>query len=114
LESIKNDKNNTRFIHTIVVENEKTQFRLGRGHDSDLRVNDISVSRCHVILKYHEGKFFLEDQKSKFGTLVLIRDYIKIEADITQAVQVGRSVISPLVKLSEGRNHTTRPVKELS
>ncbi len=51
LESIRNDKNNSRYVHTIVVEN-KTEFKLGRGHESDLRVNDISVSRCHVVIRY--------------------------------------------------------------
>jgi pSer/pThr/pTyr-binding forkhead associated (FHA) protein len=25
---------------------------MGRGHESEVRVNDISVSRCHAILKY--------------------------------------------------------------
>jgi len=47
---------------------------MGRGHESDLRVSDISVSRCHAILKYDWEKshgYFLEDNLSKFGTLVL-------------------------------------------
>ena len=42
-------------VHVIKPSNEeggKTQWKLGRGHESDLRVSDISVSRCHAILKY--------------------------------------------------------------
>ena len=31
---------------------EKNTFKLGRGHESDVRVSDISVSRTHAILKY--------------------------------------------------------------
>ena len=30
----------------------KNQITIGRGHDSDIRVNDISVSRCHSFVKY--------------------------------------------------------------
>jgi hypothetical protein len=48
-------------------------FKLGRGHESDLRINDISVSRCHAKIKLENGKFMLEDNQSKFGTLVLVK-----------------------------------------
>lgn len=27
-------------------------LKVGRGHDSDVRVADISVSRCHSLLRY--------------------------------------------------------------
>lgn len=46
---------------------------MGRGHESDLRINDISVSRVHALIKFKEGRFFLEDNLSKFGTLVLVK-----------------------------------------
>jgi hypothetical protein len=71
---------------------------MGRGHDSDIRVSDISVSRCHAILKYQEGNFYIEDNLSKFGTLVLVRNQIEIEQNFTKAVQIGRTVISFTVK----------------
>jgi pSer/pThr/pTyr-binding forkhead associated (FHA) protein len=50
-------------------------FKLGRGHESDVRVSDISVSRCHAILKYdsNDNTYYLEDNLSKFGTLVLAK-----------------------------------------
>ena len=46
---------------------------MGRGHESEVRVCDISVSRCHALLKYkpQKGMFHLEDNLSKFGTLVI-------------------------------------------
>lgn len=44
LESIRNEKNTSRQVHMIVVENERRDFKIGRGHESDIRINDISVS----------------------------------------------------------------------
>ena len=47
---------------------------MGRGHESQVRVNDISVSRTHALLKYRKDEgIYLSDNKSKFGTLLLMR-----------------------------------------
>lgn len=94
LESLTLEKNSSRMVHVLSVDESKDTFRLGRGHESDVRVNDISVSRCHAILKYKDHSFFVEDNLSKFGTLVLVKDKIEIEQNFTKAVQIGRSVIS--------------------
>ena len=63
-------------------------FKLGRGHESDVRVSDISVSRCHAILKYDpsDHSYYLEDNLSKFGTLVLAKGSIELDCNQTQAV----------------------------
>lgn len=79
LESMNLEKNSSRIIHTIMIKGDKKKFSLGRGHDSDLWINDISVSRLHATIDYRDGDFYLEDCKSKFGTLVHIRDDIPIE-----------------------------------
>ena len=51
------------------------------------------------MIKYRDNKFYLEDNLSKFGTLVLTkRDDIELEPELTKAIQVGRSVISFTVK----------------
>ena len=73
LESLSQEKNTSRIIHIIRPTANKNEFKLGRGHESDLRINDISVSRCHAKIKLVRGKFMLEDNTSKFGTLVLVK-----------------------------------------
>lgn len=73
LESLTFEKNSSRIVH-VIKPDEQTEFKIGRGHESDLRVSDISVSRCHAMLKYdanHSHSYYLEDNLSKFGTLVL-------------------------------------------
>jgi pSer/pThr/pTyr-binding forkhead associated (FHA) protein len=71
---------------------------MGRGHESDLRINDISVSRCHAMVKFKDGKFYLEDNVSKFGTLVLIKKRTSLLPGFNKAVQIGRTVINFSVK----------------
>ena len=100
LESLTFEKNSSRMVHLIMPDSEKKVFKLGRGHESDVRVSDISVSRCHALVKYNDenGRFYLEDNLSKFGTLVLAKSSIDLEPEMTKAVQIGRSVISFTVK----------------
>lgn len=73
LESLNQEKNTSRIVHLIRPNEAKDTFKMGRGHESDLRINDISVSRLHAMVKFKDGKFLLEDNLSKFGTLVLIK-----------------------------------------
>ena len=93
LEALNLEKNTTRMIH-IMSANYRGEFRIGRGHDSDLRINDISVSRCHEILKYKNNHFYISDNVSKFGTHILIRKKLLIAPNTYQAVQIGRSLIN--------------------
>lgn len=76
-------------------------FKMGRGHESEVRVCDISVSRCHARIKFNEltKRFQMEDNLSKFGTLIIAnKSHIDIKPEMTKAVQIGRSVISFTIK----------------
>ncbi len=107
LESQVFEKNSMRIIHIIkpnlAYAGEGGVFQVGRGHEGEVRVNDISVSRCHSLIKFKQGtKFFLEDNLSKFGTLIIQKkDSVDLEPNWTKAVQIGRSVISFTVKKME-------------
>jgi hypothetical protein len=76
----------------ILNTKDNTSIRLGRGHESDLRISDISVSRCHAIFSIRQGKFYLRDNDSKFGTLVKLPNEIFIDQGTTLVVQTGRTV----------------------
>ena len=65
---------------------------MGRGHESDLRINDISVSRSHATLTFDEGKIRIRDLKSKFGTLVLVKKDLHIKQNKFQ-LQIGRTYV---------------------
>ena len=41
LESLTFEKNSSRMVHVIMPDKDHTKFKMGRGHESDLRVSDI-------------------------------------------------------------------------
>ena len=59
------------FVVPIAKEEEREKIiKIGRGKENEIRINDISVSRQHCTLIVREGKAYLQDNGSKFGTLI--------------------------------------------
>lgn len=91
LNQIKN-KSNCKYIHVIKLTGD--ELIIGRSKESDITINDISVSRNHALLKYNinDGSLLIRDLKSKFGTLILIKKPLKIKEKEIH-LQVGRTYI---------------------
>lgn len=87
-----------RVLHISSLAENKI-LKLGRGHESDVRIGDVSISRCHATIQFQEGRFVLEDMNSKFGTLVAMRESCAVETS-TVSVQVGRTVLKLSLKAS--------------
>lgn len=69
-------------------------IKLGRGHDCEIRITDISVSRNHAYIKNVGNSFYIFDSKSKFGTLVK-EDNMQLEIGrSTRSVQIGRTTLN--------------------
>ena len=49
---------------------DDSRLLVGRGEDCDIRLSDPSVSRVHVRISVLEGRVYLEDAGSRWGTLV--------------------------------------------
>ena len=84
------DGNNYKSIHVIILEpNQK--IVMGRGHEADVRINDISVSRMHGTITLDAGNsILLRDLGSKFGTLALIQqNFVCLNKKV--CLQIGRS-----------------------
>jgi hypothetical protein len=54
------------------TDEEKNEFRVGRSVETDMKIADISVSRVHSFLRIVGDEIILEDNGSKFGTLVKV------------------------------------------
>jgi hypothetical protein len=85
------ENNNYKSIHVITL-NENEKVILGRGHESDVRINDISVSRTHACLVLQNSKVYLKDLKSKFGTLSLVQNPLEV-TDKKLSLQIGRTYV---------------------
>lgn len=94
LESLNQMKENCNIKSIHVIHLSDDIITIGRGHESDVRINDISVSRSHALLKYDKetGRLLLRDLKSKFGTLVLLKRPIEIKEKNIH-LQIGRTYI---------------------
>jgi hypothetical protein len=95
IETILTEKNCNRTLYVMNMEG-KSSIRIGRGHESDIRITDISVSRYHSsIRKTKDGSFLLEDNNSKFGTLVLVQHQkLPILFDQPLNLQLGRTCLT--------------------
>jgi predicted component of type VI protein secretion system len=72
---------------------------LGRGHECEIRISDISVSRNHASIKFSNGGFHIFDNKSKFGTLVRTENPFDLEVGLDErGVQIGRTFVQMQVK----------------
>lgn len=58
-------------IHVVTDKNVETAT-IGRAFDAGMRVPDISVSRYHANITFKDDHFYLQDNTSKFGTLILM------------------------------------------
>ena len=79
----------------IINFNNTEKIRFGRAHDTDVRIHDISVSRLHAYINKDEhGRFFIEDNGSKFGTLVQIQAPLQLNEKIEYSIQAGRTTFN--------------------
>lgn len=94
-EKMDGDKKSSSFV--LIAPEPGQLVTLGRGHQCDFRISDISVSRIHAHLKIENGQLLIYDNDSKFGTLVLLNDNYPIK-DEKAAVQIGRTVFTFVLK----------------
>lgn len=86
-------QHSSRGLHVLSLADNKV-VKLGRGHESDVRIADVSISRCHATVRFHNGGFFLEDNNSKFGTLVAVKKPLQVVSEVPVSIQMGRTVMS--------------------
>ena len=76
-----------------VLFKDKSCLKLGRSNDSHVRLNDISISRHHAnLILTHEG-IFLEDNNSKFGTLLMLQSLLILIIQKQIGLQIGKHFI---------------------
>ena len=99
LESMRADKHKAKFIHIISLD-KKTSINIGRANECELSISELSVSRFHCIIHKDEGDLYLEDNSSKFGTLILIQNNNMIMNDyVPFRIQINKTFIKCKISL---------------
>ena len=93
-ENLTLDKQKNKFIYVINLDKKK-DIKIGRGHEANIILSDISVSRVHCLLNVYNKNVYLQDNEAKYGTLVLVQtSRLNIIDNIDLNLQIGRSFIN--------------------
>ena len=95
LESLTYIKDKKNYKNIYVIKLTEDEISIGRNNKNDIIDKDISVSKFHAVLKFNieTGNITLKN-KSKFGTLVLVKNNIKLKDNKKIYLQVGRIFIT--------------------
>ena len=64
----------------VVVDfSTKKTIKIGRARTSDIRIDDITVSRLHASFHVRTDGLFLVDHDSKFGTLIKVKKNVPLK-----------------------------------
>lgn len=105
IESVDRENSTNKGVMALKLGADSS-IKMGRGHESDIRIADISVSRVHCSLRHEAGKFFISDETSKFGTLVKAQEAISLTEDCELTLQTGRTIFRIEVRQD---NYTRKP-----
>ena len=97
LESLTLDKENNKFLYIISLDKSR-EIKVGRGQ-CDILLSDVSVSRIHCFFLVDGKNLYIQDNDSKFGTLILIQaQTLTLVENLPLNIQIGRSYLNILIK----------------
>ena len=81
-ESLQIENSDKKFIHILSFD-QTNKIIIGRANECDISFPEISVSRHHCFIHYDEKKecLYLEDNSSRFGSLILIQNPLLLMID---------------------------------
>jgi hypothetical protein len=77
------------------------EFKIGRSVESDMKIADISVSRIHSYIRFEGKDLIIEDNGSKFGTMIKVNKPHKL-----LEMKYSKDPKPPLVNPFTGKIHT--------
>lgn len=101
IETITHDKNQNKYLYSVSLDQIDDCITVGRGHDCNLLLTDISVSRwhCYINIDKKTKRLTIKDNNSKFGTLILVKNKImNLCLELKLCIQVGRTYLEILMK----------------
>ena len=117
-ESMRVGRDKIKNYHVVTFD-DRDYINIGRATECELSLAELSVSRFHCLVHKDNGQAFLEDNTSKFGTLVLVQNknmiineekplrlqvnktYIKFKLELPFSALILINKSSSLISLSE-------------
>ena len=72
----------------------QNEFKIGRSVESDMKIADISVSRVHSYIRFEGKDLIIEDNGSKFGTMIKVNKPHKL-LDINDSINPKPAMVNP-------------------
>lgn len=79
------------YLHLLEIS--KMPIYIGRSNYCEFKIDDMSVSKIHATIELIGDKFYLKDNYSKYGTLVLVDEPMIIRENEQRFVQVNNTFI---------------------
>lgn len=100
IESFCKDLQKNKYLFVVSLDNPEHVIKVGRSQACDIIFKDISISRIHSIIKLGgDNCIYIEDNNSKFGTLILIQTpTIKMTKNLILNMQIGRTCLKCKIK----------------
>lgn len=93
LEAIDLENDSTNALHFFDMKFSGL-VRIGRGIEADLTLKDKSISRLHAKIRFVKGRYYLENGKSRYGSLVLVQKPIILpEKGEFLELQIGKTFL---------------------
>jgi len=86
-------KDNPKNLMEQKFEIPYREILIGRGSESDIKIQDLKASRKHAVITYYQNKFYIKDLNSKNGTYLNGR---KIQTEVLNngdEIRVGDYII---------------------
>lgn len=64
----------------------------GRSKQNDIVLKDYTISRFHSTIHYDYGQFYIHDNNSKYGTMLLLKDKIQLNLNVDVGIFVNKFV----------------------
>ena len=99
LETLTLDENKNKYIFLISLD-KSGKIKVGRGLVNGIVLSDMSVSRIHCLFIIEGKNIYIQDNNSKFGTLILMQTpTLKLIEDLPLYLQVGRTYLNFKIKV---------------
>lgn len=88
----------------VVKLNDESEITIGRTQSNTIKLKDISVSRMHCHFTKKEGKIYVTDKGSKFGTLLYLNKPFTLTSNAASGHK-SNNFLSNVTNLIAGKNH---------